>query len=72
MRVVYGYRAQSEDDKFLAMADELSRVVSEAIRPGAWLVDIFPLRTFQIAKFADFLLGSYSAAHPSLVPGCLL
>ncbi len=42
MMQVYGYDAQSPDDPYIALAQKLSRITTEAHEPGRWLVDSFP------------------------------
>ncbi|KAF9033032.1 cytochrome P450 [Hymenopellis radicata] len=42
MKQVYGYDAQSSDDPYIALAQKLSRITTEAHEPGRWLVDSFP------------------------------
>ena len=42
MKVAFGYTVK-EDDAFIAIADESSRISSRAMQPGRWLVDYYPL-----------------------------
>ncbi|KIJ96180.1 hypothetical protein K443DRAFT_293866 [Laccaria amethystina LaAM-08-1] len=45
MKVAFGYTVK-EDDAFIAIADEASRISSRAMQPGRWLVDYCPLLRF--------------------------
>lgn len=46
MRVAYGYKTSPENDPYLDLAEEVMQAVSKATKPGGWLVDIIPWRTF--------------------------
>ena len=39
-----GYAVEDNDDPFVADADKIGIVFSQAIEPGRWLVDVFPIR----------------------------
>ena len=45
MTVVYGFKSNGNDDKYLAVADEVIRQSSFAQVPGAFMCDLFPART---------------------------
>ncbi|KAJ7628751.1 cytochrome P450 [Roridomyces roridus] len=42
LRVTYGYQTASKNDKFLVLAERVTRAFSSAAKPGAWAVDILP------------------------------
>ena len=44
MMSVYGIQVGSRDDRFIQVAQNVMDAVSEAAKPGAWLVDMFPIR----------------------------
>ncbi|KAL0068246.1 hypothetical protein AAF712_004631 [Marasmius tenuissimus] len=43
MKVAYGYTIQDEDDHFVAIAEEASKIISAVTEPGKWLVDSVPI-----------------------------
>ena len=45
MRVTYGHKVKSNDDKFVRLGDEASEMTVQSGGYGAMLVDFFPLRT---------------------------
>ena len=47
MKVAFGYTVK-EDDAFIAIADEASRISSRAMQPGKWLVDYYPLCVYTL------------------------
>ncbi|KAJ7477159.1 cytochrome P450 [Mycena galericulata] len=46
MKIAYGYPVTSNDDHFVALAEEGIKIASMASAPGKWLVDSFPLLRF--------------------------
>lgn len=46
LQAIYGYRAESNDDPFLALGEECVNILSNKIASGGgiWPVDIFPSR----------------------------
>lgn len=46
MMVTYGIEIESRQDRFITLAEEALKAISDAARPGVFLVDIFPFRKF--------------------------
>ena len=46
MAIAYGHEIASENDEFITLAESNSVYFAKAIRPGAFLVDTFPIREF--------------------------
>ena len=44
MRIVYDITVDREDDPYVATAEEAVRKASDATVPGAFLVDVLPIR----------------------------
>jgi hypothetical protein len=44
MSIAYGHEIAPENDEYIALAETNNALFSKAIRPGAFLVDIFPIR----------------------------
>ena len=44
MMVAYGYKVSGLDDVFIEHARETSQITGQAMAPGRWLVESFPLR----------------------------
>ncbi|KAJ7046067.1 cytochrome P450 [Mycena alexandri] len=42
LRIAYGHVVESDDDKYVLLAEELAHITTAAIQPGKWLVDSFP------------------------------
>ncbi|KAG8688170.1 hypothetical protein FRC09_013074, partial [Ceratobasidium sp. 395] len=42
VRMAYGHKVESPDDRFVQNAEEVMGAFSDALRPGKWVVDIFP------------------------------
>ncbi|KAK7029626.1 hypothetical protein VNI00_014324 [Paramarasmius palmivorus] len=62
LNLTYGTSYASHNDPRLALADYSARLTSEAIRPGRWLCDSFPI----LAKIPAWFPGAYFkrwAAH---------
>jgi hypothetical protein len=49
MMVAYGYKVTSEDDDFIAAAEETSKITGMALAPGRWMVESFPIRQWNSA-----------------------
>lgn len=43
MMSVYGIPVQSREDRYISVAQAVMDAVSDAAKPGAWLVDMFPI-----------------------------
>jgi len=43
VRMAYGHKVESPDDRFVQNAEEVMIAFSDALRPAKWAVDIFPL-----------------------------
>src|SRR5271154_3940074 len=48
LKISHGYTIQEENDPLVALADRATEQFSLACLPGAYLVDIIPIRTFHI------------------------
>ncbi len=46
MNVTYGIEVSDEDDRYITVAEKALDGMAKAAHPGAFLVDIFPIRTF--------------------------
>lgn len=46
MTSVYGIQVRSREDRYIQVAQAVMDAVSEAAKPGAWLVDTFPFCKF--------------------------
>ncbi|KAG9080153.1 hypothetical protein FRC06_007007 [Ceratobasidium sp. 370] len=42
VRMAYGHKVESLDDRFVQIAEEIMVAFSDALRPAKWAVDIFP------------------------------
>ncbi|KAG8788493.1 hypothetical protein FRC12_014494 [Ceratobasidium sp. 428] len=51
IRMVYGYKVDSSDDKFVQAAEEVMAVFSDVLSPGRWMVEVFPLLRYVPAWF---------------------
>jgi len=47
MAVTYGYDAKGNNDQLIAIAREVKDIISEALFPGAHLVNDFPICKFR-------------------------
>ncbi|CCO35442.1 O-methylsterigmatocystin oxidoreductase Short=OMST oxidoreductase [Rhizoctonia solani AG-1 IB] len=43
IRMVYGYKVDSPDDRLVQAAEEVMAIFSDIMAPGRWMVEIFPL-----------------------------
>ncbi|QRV84472.1 cytochrome P450 family protein [Ceratobasidium sp. AG-Ba] len=43
VRMAYGHKVESPNDRFVQNAEEIMRAFSDALRPGKWMVDVFPV-----------------------------
>jgi hypothetical protein len=72
MKVAFGYTVK-EDDAFIAIADEASRISSRAMQPGRWLVDYCPLcvLTLNPIDLLRLMIVSFFVVRfvPSFFPG---
>ncbi|KAJ7786977.1 cytochrome P450 [Mycena olivaceomarginata] len=48
LRITYGYTVQGEDDPMIELVNDVMKEFSEAITPGAFLVDLLPIRKCSI------------------------
>ncbi|KAL0565745.1 hypothetical protein V5O48_016273 [Marasmius crinis-equi] len=46
LKIAYGYTIADEDDHFISIAEEASRVIASSTAPGKWLVDSVPILRF--------------------------
>ena len=44
MKLAYGYSLTGDDDSFIQVAEESSKISGWALAPGRWLVDYYPIR----------------------------
>ncbi|KAG8693797.1 hypothetical protein FRC09_010292 [Ceratobasidium sp. 395] len=51
IRMVYGYKVDSSDDRFVQAAEEVMAVFSDVLSPGRWMVEVFPLLRYVPAWF---------------------
>ncbi|KAJ6452419.1 cytochrome P450 [Mycena sanguinolenta] len=51
MKVAFGYSLSGDDDPFISIAQQSSRISGWAMAPGRWLVDYFPILRFVPAWF---------------------
>lgn len=50
LRISHGYRInQLRTDPLVELADKVVEQFLESLRPGAWLVDVFPIRKFSVS-----------------------
>jgi len=65
MEVVYGIKVLPHDDPYIQIAEEMLNAVSEAAKPGAFLVDTFPIRDnpFPLAWHLPDVLGSQTCSR---------
>lgn len=42
-RITYGYDPDAENDRYIWVASQCENIIAQAGRPGAYLVDIFPI-----------------------------
>jgi len=47
MYLTYGFDIKSHEDPFLCAAERALEILEELTAPGAFLVDVLPIRTFQ-------------------------
>ncbi|KAG8679557.1 hypothetical protein FRC09_018897, partial [Ceratobasidium sp. 395] len=51
IRIAYGYKVQSTDDRFVESAEKFMAWLSDVTRPGRWMVDLFPALRYLPAWF---------------------
>ncbi|QRW03318.1 cytochrome P450 family protein [Ceratobasidium sp. AG-Ba] len=51
IRMVYGYKVDSADDRFVQAAEEVMAVFADVLSPGRWMVEVFPLLRYLPAWF---------------------
>lgn len=44
LKISYGYTPLEENDPFLKMVDDATEQAAEVVRPGGYMVDVFPIR----------------------------
>jgi hypothetical protein len=46
LQVVYGYKADSNDDRFLKLAEDVLKILANEVAASGkvWIVDVFPFR----------------------------
>ena len=72
MNMSYGYTVTSEDDPFVQLAEESSKISGWATAPGRWLVDYYPIgdRRYNWISPIDHLTSLMIVRHiPSFFPG---
>ena len=74
MMSVYGIQVGSRDDRFIQVAQNVMDAVSEAAKPGAWLVDMFPIRelliNFEKLNSCSISEWNHAVKHiPAWLPG---
>jgi hypothetical protein len=58
MEMTYGIDITSEDDRFMRAAAEALSVVNRVMVPGAFLVDVVPIRAFcEVSKTIKWWLN---------------
>ncbi|GAB1518047.1 hypothetical protein RhiTH_001105 [Rhizoctonia solani] len=65
IRMVYGYRVDSPDDRLVQAAEQVMAIFSDIMAPGRWMVEIFPLLRY-IPKW--FPGATFHKATASWVP----
>jgi hypothetical protein len=67
LKITYGYDVQDSNDPLVAIAEAAVGGFSQASVPGAWLVDIFPVRESDNQLMVNFLL-SHTTPQVRYVP----
>jgi hypothetical protein len=69
LRIAYGYIVKDGKDYYVDLAEELAKTTGEAVQPGRWLVDSFPIRMWRINFIPNHLNKSLVRHVPSWFPG---
>jgi|SRR6267154_2053791 len=70
MNVIYGIEIAPRGDKYIDIAEEALVGMAKAAAPGAFLVDIFPLRAYISSSLAVTRLREEAVKYvPAWVPG---
>ena len=69
MRIAYGIKVQESGDKYIGIVEKANEVPIEAGIPGAFLVDIFPIRTYPFPIYEVYWNSAAVKYVPSWVPG---
>jgi hypothetical protein len=73
LSIAYGVNIESENDKFYSASEEAMAAVDIALMPGAFLVDLFPIRmcSCQRGHFSEELIAFIITVKwvPEWVPG---
>ena len=72
LRVAYGYEVKENNDPFIELADIATEQFSRATQPGAYLVDVIPMRKYLVHRTFPFYNNASSEAFANLVPWCWL
>ena len=51
MDIAYGIKVQESSDRYILLAEEVNNAGSEAVIPGAFLVDLFPVLLYVLSWF---------------------
>ncbi|KLO19235.1 cytochrome P450 [Schizopora paradoxa] len=54
LKMTYGIDAKSKDDPYIYLSERMQRLTTEAVKPGHWLVDSFPI----LAKMPTWMPGT--------------
>jgi tRNA G10 N-methylase Trm11 len=68
--LIYGYRVKDEDDRLVSLIGQAAEEFSEAIMPGAHLVDTFPWREYYLHSLPLHWSNNFSSRpSPLMVAG---
>lgn len=55
MDVVYGIQVTGSTDRYITMAEKVAKMLEEAVLPGAFLVDLIPLRMcLELKQYCEY------------------
>lgn len=72
MMSVYGIQVRSRKDRYIKVAQAVMDAVSEAAKPGAYLVDAFPFCKCNLIGMIAFSDDLFSEVYSILVSRCIL
>lgn len=64
--IAYGYPIKEEDDPYVRSVEEAVQGFSESLEPGAFLVDVIPLRGSRFFLFSDAANANCSSLSHTL------
>lgn len=73
--MTYGYSVKEHDDPFVGVVEEAVQGFSETLEPGAYLVDVIPLRESQFFRPRDAVdphYNSFSLSNPRFLSPCFV